>query len=191
MRFDSKALKDFEERVNHWWIMSPVVDKLQDWYWSILGKPLHHMKKMLDWYCNVFRHDYDFDALCIFRILEYKLQRIEKCLKNGHAIQEPKDMKALRIAIKLCKRLDENNYGDRPYERHNAKWGEMITWLTPTENKHSMSWNHRRPKANTDEEKEQEGKEFMRVWEIEEMMQNREQRWLYGIMSKYLRVWWD
>src|SRR5208282_968600 len=39
--------------------------------------------------------NYDFDMACAWDLLEFKLKRLRVALKNGHAIQEPEDMRAL------------------------------------------------------------------------------------------------
>ena len=106
--FQSKALKDFGDekssRLYLWWIETPMCNWWHSFTW-FFEKPYLQLKKLVGWQINVFRYDYDFDGYCLFAIIEYKLKRLQKCLFNGHAIQEDRNMKALRLAIKLAGRL--------------------------------------------------------------------------------------
>ena len=203
MTFDSKMLKGSNK-----WLDEPITrwERLRCWYWDttfykfysdvswkFFWKPLRDIKKMWDWYWKVFNYEYDFDACYIYKILAYKLRRIEHALVNGNAVHDPKDLKALKLAIKLADRLFEDQiYFDRPYSRHEKKWGELITWFEPCNDGTGCSyWRSRRPKANTPEEIEQEHKEFMKAGEEEEFLRKRDQKWFYGILTKYQRSWWD
>jgi len=150
------------------------------------------LSKTLGWFWYVFRNDYDFDANSIFAILEYKLKRVENCLLNGSAIQEDKDMKALRLAIKLAGRLKEDSYDILFYERHASKWGELYTWFTPCIDHKDMSkWNSSRPNANTPEEQEEERSDFLIACFKGDAMSKREQKWFFDILNKYIRNLWD
>jgi len=193
---DSKALKDFPEtkrsKLYGWWIES----KLGDWYyeytWKFFGRPISRIKKLYGWYVNVFKNDYDFDGHCLFAIIEYKLKRIEKVLIKGHAIQEAKDMKALKLAIKLAGRLKEDKYEIKAYDRIDQKYGELKTWFTDCTDRPGYStWNSSRPKANTTEEKEELWTYTKLQYELAEAKSKKEELKLYNILHKYLRHWWD
>lgn len=200
----SKALKDgvrcgcpedkdtWLSKLAMWWYDSSLGKFYRRWKWRLIEKPLQDLKKMWGWYWNVFKDDYDFDAHCLFAIIEYKLKRIQPVLENGHAIQEPKDMKALKIAIKLAGRLKDDNYDMVEYDRHNHKWGELETWFTPVEDKPGYSqWNSSRPKAITPEEKEQERKEMIEGSHRAYARMKREERWLFDILKNHIRNLWD
>ena len=192
---NSKALKPLEDkkvsRLYSWWINTAFARKYYGLLWTI-KKPFLDLKKMVEWYWNVFRYDYDFDGSCLFRIIEYKLKRVQKVLENGHAIQDAKDMQALRIAIKVAGRLSQDNYSDRAYRKHDVKWGEYKHWFTPNEhNPEYSTWNSSRANAVTEEQKAEERADRKLLWAIEEMQQQRDERRLYGILQKYLRRLWD
>ena len=99
---------------------------------SLLGNIVYGIKKYLIWpvtdnfrilkertkrsydYARFGWLNYDFDMACAWDLFEFKLRRLYKCLENGHAIQEPEDMKALRELIKIVRRLGYEQY-DRIY----------------------------------------------------------------------------
>lgn len=199
----SKALKegalksyagDGEKRskLYDWWIESKIADWWYNTSWKYFGNPIFQIKRLYQWYVKVFRYDYDFDGHCLFAIIEYKLIRIEKSLIKGHAIQEDVDMKALRLAIKLARRLKDDSYQEAFWDRHERKWGKMKTWFEPCTDRPSFStWNSSRPKAVTEEEKELQREDFRKMCFAIDAKTDREQRWFFRILDKYLRIWWD
>ncbi len=199
--FDSKVLKDFPEektpwyfnaKIHRWWLESRLVDWYHQFTWKFLGKPISQVKKLYGWYVNVFRNDFDFDGHSLFAIIEYKLKRVEKSLLKGLAIQDPKDLRALKLAIKLAGRLKDDNYYTVVHDRMEKKWGKLKSWFTPYKDRPDMSeWHSKYEKENTEEDKENSNKERRFLYETAYAKSKREERWLYDILHKYLRVWWD
>lgn len=135
-------------------------------------------------------NDYDFDAHSIYSLLEHKLKNINHQLITGHAIQEKKDLQALSIAISLAARLREDKYKDITLNRHDKKWGELITWTTPLPNG-NFSWNSRRPNAVFEVQKIQERTELLAAWESAKNRRDREAKWLFSILATRIPTWWD
>ena len=192
----SKALRQSEpekhSKLYLWWIQSTIGDWYYHYTWKFIDDPIFQVKRLWDWYWNVFRFDYDFDGHCLFAIIEYKLKRILPVLEKGHAIQEDKDIKALKLAIKLAGRLKDDNYEMDFYNRHEKKWGELKTWFTPTGDKSGSSrWNSSRPNVVTPEQKEQEIQDRWAGYKVADARMRREEKWLYSILAKYLRNLWD
>lgn len=195
---NSKRLKDFDiddkepSKFYLWYIETSLCRWIHDFQYKYFIGPYLMARKVFGWYWNVFRFDYDFDGHSVFAILEYKLKRVEKSLINGTALQENRDMKALRLAIKLAGRLKEDNYDTLFHDRHDKKWGQMKTWFTPSLTHKNMStWNSSRPKANTPEEIEEERSDFLVACFKGDAMVKREQKWFFDILNKYTNVWWD
>lgn len=194
--FRSKSLKPPKDEnrgcLYQWWHESIICDYWYDFSYKFFGKPYRQIKKLVGWQINVFANDYDFDGHCLFAIIEYKLKRVQKALESGHAYQDPKDMKALRIAIKLAGRLKDDNYDMVAWDRHEKKWGELETWTVPCLNKEDMfEWHSRYPNAVFEEQKKQCRQERQVMLLAADAKMRREQKWFYGILDKYLRVWWD
>ena len=194
--FNSKALKDFPDKKRSklymWWIETPVCDWYHDFTHKYITNPAYQVRRLWQWYWAVFKNDYDFDFNCMFSIIEYKLKRIQRCLDNGHSVQEPKDTKALKIAIKLAGRLKEDKYEERSYDRIDKKWGASKHWVEPcNDGSGNMRMKTSRPKVNTPEEKEQEWADIKASHESCYNRMKREEKWLYAIMHKYGRSWWD
>jgi hypothetical protein len=208
MSFQSKMLKGSDkwgkEAVTRWerlrcWFWDTAFYKFyNDVSWKFFFKPIRDVKKMWQWYWNVFENDFDFDAAYIYKILAYKMRRVLKCLENGHAVQEPQDLKALKLAIKLADRLfADDYYFDAPHRRHDKKWGELQSWTMKEENSEDRPggpyyrWHSKRPNAITEEQQKEEREDMKKVWEEEDFLRKRDERWFHGIVMKYRRNWWD
>ena len=101
-------------------------------------------------YTPVLWRDRDWDFVFIYRLLAFKLKRVERALVNGCAIHEKESLQSLRLCIVLADRLSSYDY-----LRHAT-----------------MAWTI---------------KEYRRADGIE----NRDRRWLFAIMAKYMNHWWD
>lgn len=197
--FNSKAIKGsadwkvenktWKHSLLNWWHDCWLAEKLHELKYTI-KKPFSYFKKSWDWHWNVFRYDYDFDGHSMFAIIEYKLKRILPQLENGHAVQEDVDMKALKLAIKLAGRLKDDKYDERGYDRHERKWGQLKMWFTPA-SKTTSEMHTSRPKALTEEQKEQEKNEHWAYLVLSDKITKRDEKWLYSILHKHLRSWWD
>lgn len=194
--FNSKALKpgnpwdrkepSWRSKLRELWHEFPLVKLWDNTRWII-----RRAKRLLHW-SKFMWTNWDFDATSIWPLLEYKLKRVQHCLQNGHAIQEPKDMKALRIAIKLAGRISNDYHEERFYARHKAKWGDFKSWFTPCLDKPGMSeWHSFRSNAVTEQEKEQERSERLEGYRLSELFQARDEKLCLAIIQKYHRVWWD
>lgn len=191
---DSKALKDGPEKskLYYWWIDSWIGDQYYAFVRNFIKNPIYQVKRLLAWYWNVLRHDYDYDGHSLFGIIEYKLKRLEKALINGHAIHEPTDLKALKVAIKLAGRLKEAKYEEAGYDRIERKWGKLIIWFTDIPGKPDYSTMHSKyEKEKDDLDKIMVRDEVRANFVASHNRQKREEKWLYAILLKYLGKWWD
>ncbi len=181
---NSKALKEFDR--GNWWTNST----LYDLYSRHVANPARRIKKLYDW-ARFLKDDYDFDGQSIFRMLEFKLKRIQKELLNGHAIHEDQDLAALALAIKLAGRLRNDIYEEIGHDRHDRKWGELESWTTPQQDSDMYTWHSRRKNAVFEKDKKAERLELRAMYEAVGKKRARETAWFYGILAKYTRVWWD
>ena len=150
---------------------------------SLLGNIVYGIKKYLIWpvtdnfrilkertkrslaYARFGWLNYDFDMACAWDLFEFKLRRLYKCLENGHAIQEPEDMKALGELIKIVRRLGRGRYEDIYYRQLDKKWGKIESKTTPNyDNKGKIttytyhSWRKNCPEDASEELKAREMK---------------------------------
>jgi hypothetical protein len=138
---------------------------------------------------------YDFESAYLYDIMAFKLKRIHATLLTGHAVQYPKDMNALKEAIKICERLFKGDYEWKYHRKHDKKWGKIRTKTTPIYSddgkvKH-YTWTSSRGKANTKKQKELERKEFLQCWTLGEIDRKADLDRLNEILKKHEPSWWD
>ena len=184
--FDEDA--SFKPKVKEWFFNL----KLVKWYFEVRYF-LRRLKRSYFWVKDCIWNNWDFDGLTIYPLLEYKLKRVQFCLKNGHAVQEEKDMKALRILIKLANRLANEYHENALCKRHEERWGKLdITWV-PVEGKEGYSESiFSRPKVITEEDEKLEREEY------QELFMNKEPKWVerdeklfFEILRRHIRNLWD
>lgn len=173
--------------------MEDLKDFITSKYYSILGF-FERLKRSLA-YAKLGYNNYDFDALTIENYLLFKLKRIQNALLNGHVDltveNGPKNMKALKLAIKLLERLTGSYEFHRFMDLHDAKWGKLQSWHEPCEDDRGFYWRTKRPKANTPELIEQERKEFLAACLADSREEDKYRKLLYNILAKYIVCWWD
>ena len=182
---------------------------------SLLGNVVYGIKKYLIWpvtdnfrilkertkrslaYARFGWLNYDFDMACAWDLFEFKLRRLYKCLENGHAIQEPEDMKALRELIKIVRRLGSDQY-DRKYLRlHNKKWGKIehrtVPWIENGKSKGSewITWRKNCPEDASEQLKKRERNEFKCCFEDGEKDRVRDIKRMSELLVKSGLRWWD
>lgn len=149
--------------------------------------------------CAFFKigyNNFDWDCGYVHQLMLFKLKRLRKGLHEGYAIHEEKHIKALDLCIKLLD-LNINGPNDKFMRLHDEKWGPL-DWkfekIEGTENEpggpHSRSI-FSRSNAITEEQKEQERKEMIIAYNIDERRQERFLQTAYKILMKYHRYFWD
>ncbi len=193
----SKALKENADskepsRLYLWWLDTAISEYYYSFVHKFVTNPIFQVKRLIQWYWNVFRFDYDFDGHCMFAIIEYKLKRIQHVLYNGHAIHEDKDLKALKVAIKLAARLKDDNYEIVAFDRFEKKWGKLRSWNTPSKDRKDLLQCHfKYENVNTPEDEAKCYGDRRIQYQMTYNRYKREEKWLYAILHKYLRNWWD
>jgi hypothetical protein len=137
---------------------------------------------------------YDFESAYLYDIMAFKMKRIYKCIKNGQAIQDDKDMKALKEAIAICERLFNGEYNYKYYKAHDKKWGKMNTVHIPEYDENGnikhYCWENSRPKAKTDKQKEKEVADLRQIYVNEEIDRKADIDRLAEILKNHEPSWW-
>jgi len=197
--FRSKPIKMDDIKLT--WLEKLSIHPAFEWWFDIKRKidsTIHRLKR--SWaYAKLGYNNWDFDAITIEHYLLFKLKRVQDCLINGHVDysvgEGPKQLKALKLCIKLLERLNQGDMGyNRFMDLHDKKWGESKHWFEEVESDkpHQGSYlRTSRPNANTEAEKEQERKEFLEAAMADDRQQDRDRQIVYAIINKYIRTWWD
>jgi hypothetical protein len=135
--------------------------------------------------------NYDFDSAYIYSVMSFKMKSLYDVLENGHAVQEPEDMAALKEATAICDRLFEGNYEDKYLTEHDKKWGKLRTRFVPQKDGKGSLMKSSRKGVKNKRQSNQERKEFMKCWENGEHDRKSDIDRLAEIFKNYSPKWWD
>lgn len=161
------------------------------WFYSI-RRFFKNVRRSLD-YAVLGWGNYDWDYNFLLHTLRFKLDRMQKFLTGPNAIATHSStaLKSIRIAAKLAKKLDEDDYsffGDQ----HRKKWQAVKVFedVEPSEQERRAGIAKITRAINTPETAT-ERKEFIRAADKDENIRKRDARWLFSIMEKHYTSWWD
>lgn len=142
--------------------------------------------------------NFDFDFSYLYKVMYFKMERILKVLENGHLEQDKEVIDSLKEAIKICKRLCENNHDSKYFKLHDKKWGRLGLKLISGKNSlgepagtGSMFSPRRKLKNATKEVKHRERKEFLACMENGEMDRKADIDRLAVLLKEHSLTWWD
>jgi len=216
--FNSKALKDPDERPPRFPLLRKLFpysrytdeDELSFfakwWYkfkekivWGIVGEYqcLDERTRRAWAFAKFAWLNYDFDFHCVYGLMNFKMKRVYKCLKNGHAYQEDEDMKGLKELIKVTKRLSRGDYERKYYRAHDKKWGKIESKTIPEPDKDGKvkyyrweSWRAGTLNAS-DEVKAQERQETLALYENGEADRVKDINRMAELLIKHADRLWD
>lgn len=140
-------------------------------------------------------NNYDWDYGYLYELILFKLERMQSELINGIAEHDKATLQSLRICIKLLKKLKFRDYTHFT-DLHYSKWGqpELVFHKIKKDgiaNPHVGSiLELKYEKAITEEQKEQQKKEFLEAYRKDNEQEMRDIRLLFDIMKKYNKAWW-
>jgi len=176
-----KINKFFEEVI--WDNIKYLFDKIETLYYNIK----YGIMNLFIWFVPVWKNR-DWDQYFLFRIMEFKLKRMEHLIRTcGHHVDSEKDAHKIKICQLLLKRLADDDYLENATINHDKKWGGYVR----SDDKTDFSAMFRREKATTEEEHNQECKEFMRFGKHADNMTQQDLDLLFKIMRRNILSWWD
>lgn len=151
---------------------------------------VHGVSNLTIWFSVIWK-DRWWDHHFFFVILHKKLSLMEKnFLENGHHVGREKDAHEMKVCRLLLERLMKDDYS--PMTVHEKKWGEAnFIWKECDDNSEYYTLNIRHKKVKTEKDEIQQQKEFKRAIELEEYLKKQDIEYLFRIMKKHIRSWWD
>ena len=139
-----------------------------------------NLKRSISYACFGWKNDEQSDD-CIYKMLLFKLKRIEKSLEND-LVHEQNDATTLNLrkAIALAKTIVENKFMDGKYEAHEKKWGKFIF----------ANGKAFQAKATTEAKKKQARKEFKALMEQCKKEKESTITEFFKIIQKNADYWW-
>lgn len=169
--------------------LESATDFFQGIYYSI-KRFFTSIKRSYD-FAKIGWSNYDYDYAYLLDLMRFKLERIEKEILNGYGEPDKRTNQSIRICIKLLKKIAHKDY-QYFTELHYAKWGDPeLTSHTHPDSKGLYRVTIEHKNAVTDEQKEQQKKEFLEAYKKDQKQEERDTRLLFAIMAKYHRRWWN
>lgn len=141
---------------------------------------------LLYWFPIIWK-DRNWDHHFLFVLLRHKLQSMEKFFRGEDAwsLYGERDADNIKKCILLIDRILEQDYSEMAFKKHDEKWGEIQMDFKP-----DRILNIYRPNV-TPENKELERKENSKCHEHEDYLAKQDLEYLFHLLVKYVRCWWD
>lgn len=143
------------------------------------------IKNLIYWF-PVIWYDRNFDHYYLCKILEHKLEDMQKFYNgpNAWSVDAPELAKSMKECVDILNRIMEDDYNREGFDQHDKKWGELqmsakLGKLMIYRDKVSENL------------KEQESKEYQLVCDKEVADRNKDIDKLFSIMKENLLKWWD
>jgi len=151
----------------------------------MLCKIKHGIQNLIKWFPVVWK-DRDWDQHFIYKILHFKLSRMEKYQREYGMSTISNDIAdQIKLCVNLLDRITKHDYIDNAFLFHNRKWGELNLDFK----QNGLFYNVE--KANTEEEKKIENKARMRLYKHVDYLEEQDKDMLFNNMKKYINGWWD
>lgn len=150
---------------------------------------LRYFFKNLWDYKEVLWNDRDYDYEYFYRVIQFKLNKIDRNLSY-------KRNRYIPICVKLIDIILSDYYFDEASKLHKSKWGEVIISLTEPCNTDITDVNIRKAlfsykEATTSELYEQAELEFKELFKVANKKHNKAKNLLFKILNEESLRWWE
>lgn len=149
------------------------------------------IENLFKWTPVIWR-DRDWDHHFLFEILAFKISKMERNFrKYGHHVGSEKDADNMKMCVEALHRLMKENYHEEAFRKHDEKWGEASWRTIDSDKKGFRQLLIERPNVKTKEDEEQERREYKGYLEEEERLTKQDIDYLFDMLKKHVRGWWD
>ena len=145
---------------------------------NILTEIKSGFKNLFTWFPIIWK-DRNWDYIFILRIILFKLQLIEKCLKRKQ------ELKKLHVCILLLQRLTKDEYETKLFDLHEKKWGKTKFTIQPT------TLNVTYEQAITEKDKKRELKDRQKILRHTSYLQDQDLKYFCELFRKHIFTWWN
>ena len=150
---------------------------------------INGLKNIKAWW-HVLKNDNDYDFLTIYLILKFKLEQLYNTLSNAPIADIEPELQRIDYCIGLCDQLINDDFCEKEFKHHDAKWGKIEVKTEKIENSKNLRAEFIRPFANTEEEKKQEDEEFSKICMLEAERRQKAILSLFLTIANNHRKWW-
>lgn len=154
-------------------------------------------KSLWKWFPIIWR-DRQWDSHFIFVVLLHKISLTRKYIeKERRHTTWKRDVKNLKIAEALLKRLTEGSYDSFYLKEHEEKWGAYVFAQNGKDESNILFDNEFserglvRSKVNSQKDWEKERNELRQILQKEESLRSQDMDYLFKHLRKHIKNWWD
>ncbi len=145
-----------------------------------LTQPFDRMFRVMQYLPVIWRNE-DWDYAWIYRLMAYKLERVEKCLANDKLHENAERYaRQVRVCRILLERLEKDEYCEKELEEYYQRWGKA-EFLNNALVK---------SKVVTEQDRLESAEEIRRIFTKEEERRTRDLDTFWLVFKKYHRHWW-
>lgn len=149
------------------------------------------IENLFKWFLVIWR-DRDWDQYFLLEMLKFKISNMEQFFrKYGHHVGAEKDANNMSMCVEVLYRIIEEEHHKKAFEKHEKKWGEPSFKFIDSDKKGFKQLLIERPNVKTKEDEEQERKEFRHCIKEEERLIKQDYDYLFDMLKKHVREWWD
>lgn len=172
-----------------------LIDRFYDLYTNLIIIPYETISRFFYWGWKL-RHNYSWDCtyllydmiyLKLNKLIEYSKQHAHLCWNSN---PNTKEMRKLRIACHLSKRLANHDYSTH-MTQHDNEWGKLYMEFGESKGLHRPCYLKRFVTEQFPHLKNKERKEWHIAQELDENQRKHEKEYLFHLLKKHLERWWD
>jgi len=163
-----------------------LIEDITDWYYDFK----QGVENLWIWFPVIWK-DRWWDSYYIYALLHKKIELMEKNFRErGHHVGNVKDADRMKTCRILIKRIMDDDYS--AMDAHDKKWGKPdFIWNDIEDQPGYCTLDISHKNVKTPEDEIQEKKDFKHAIDLEEYQKNQDINYLFHLMKKYSRTWWD
>ena len=144
------------------------------------------IKNLIRWF-PVIWNDRQWDSYYFFKIIRRKLEIMEPFYRyDAMVLRREKEADRMKVCIMLLDRIIKDNYHEMAYKKFDKKWGESEMLFNE-----DGSLNIAYENVKTEEDEKNKNKDIKESHNKEEFLINQDIEYLFKILNKRIRFWWD
>lgn len=159
--------------------------------WTTIRNIPANIRMICEW-IPVLWNNWDWDYNFLLLILQYKLKRMSKHIKEHDNLYKSGQIAAqMQACADIIQRLLDNEYDEKEMAALDEKWGELQMDSLPCEYEGCRALDIYRPKAREMGMEDQEREESLAARQEAADRRQKDFEILFRIMNKRIEWWWD
>jgi len=188
----TQKFKKIKEKVWFWFYFDSFIIKIYDAIFSFVEWIIKCVQ-----YSIFLWKDCDWDYSYFIQLMQYKAKRMRKCIKkNNHLESNEQVVNEIQKFEDIIEDWINKDFVASEQAAHEKKWGEIIQDIgkETTVLKNGLKlyrWNPKRKNATTKKLHNQERKEQMKIYDLDNDRQMKQFNLIFDYLKEHLLRWWD